>query len=134
MTFPIAIEPGDETHAFGVVVPDLPGCFSAADTLDEVMTHAKEAILLHMEGMIAEGMDFPKTQPIEVHMSNPDFAGWIWAVVEVEDIRESHQAVRVNITMPKNLLDRVDKQAMTRHMTRSGYLAEAARKMMAEAS
>ena len=35
MKFIIAIEPGDETHSFGVVVPELPGCFSAGDTLDE---------------------------------------------------------------------------------------------------
>lgn len=35
MRYPAANEPGDEKHAFGVVVPDLPGCFSAGDTLDE---------------------------------------------------------------------------------------------------
>lgn len=31
MKCPIAIEPGSDTTAWGVVVPDLPGCFSAAD-------------------------------------------------------------------------------------------------------
>jgi len=41
MYYPIAIEPGDDTHAFGVVVPDLPGCFSAGDTLDEAMENAR---------------------------------------------------------------------------------------------
>ena len=39
----IAIEPGDETSAFSVIVPDLPGCFSAGDTLDEAVTNAEEA-------------------------------------------------------------------------------------------
>jgi hypothetical protein len=29
MKFIVAIEPGDADHSFGVVVPDLPGCFSA---------------------------------------------------------------------------------------------------------
>ena len=33
MRYPVAIEPGTETEAFGVVVPDLPGCFSAGDTM-----------------------------------------------------------------------------------------------------
>jgi len=33
--YPIAIEAGDDLKAFGVVVPDLPGCFSAGDTLDD---------------------------------------------------------------------------------------------------
>ena len=46
MHYPIAIETGTSTEAYGVVVPDLPGCFSAGDTLDEAMENAKEAIEL----------------------------------------------------------------------------------------
>ena len=49
MKFPIAIEPGDETTAFGVVVPDLPGCFSAGDTLEAAYANAAEAIELWIE-------------------------------------------------------------------------------------
>ena len=45
MKYPIAIEPGDESRAWSVVVPDLPGCFSAADSgIDEAIENAKEAI------------------------------------------------------------------------------------------
>lgn len=44
MKYPIAIEVDDETHAYGVVVPDLPGCYSAGDTLDLAYENAKEAI------------------------------------------------------------------------------------------
>lgn len=46
MKFPIAIEPGDENTTFGVIVPDLPGCFSARDTLEEAFENASEAISL----------------------------------------------------------------------------------------
>ena len=41
MLFPIAIERGDEQHAYGVVVPDLPGCHSAGDTFEEALANAK---------------------------------------------------------------------------------------------
>ena len=44
MRYPIAIEPGEAKTAFGVVVPDLPGCFSAGDTLDEAIANAAETI------------------------------------------------------------------------------------------
>ena len=37
MKYPIAIEPGNDTQAWGVVVPDLPGCFSAADDEDDII-------------------------------------------------------------------------------------------------
>jgi HicB_like antitoxin of bacterial toxin-antitoxin system len=42
MRYPIAVETGDAKHAYGVVVPDLPGCFSAGDTLDEALTNSQE--------------------------------------------------------------------------------------------
>jgi hypothetical protein len=38
MRYPVAIEQGTDDTAFGVVVPDLPGCFSAGDTLDGAQT------------------------------------------------------------------------------------------------
>jgi predicted RNase H-like HicB family nuclease len=44
MRYPIAIEPGTESTAFGVVVPDLPGCFLAGDTLDDAMAGAEEDV------------------------------------------------------------------------------------------
>jgi predicted RNase H-like HicB family nuclease len=65
MRYPVAIETGDSKHAYGVVVPDLPGCFSAGDTLDEALTNAREAILLHHEGILDDGKLFPKPSAIE---------------------------------------------------------------------
>jgi len=44
MLFPIAIERGDEAHAYGVAVPDLPGCFSASDTFEDALANVREAI------------------------------------------------------------------------------------------
>lgn len=46
MKFLIAIEPGSEHTAYGVTVPDLPGCFSAGDTLEEALDNTREAIAL----------------------------------------------------------------------------------------
>ncbi|MGH8760577.1 MAG: type II toxin-antitoxin system HicB family antitoxin, partial [Burkholderiales bacterium] len=59
MHYPIAIETGTDTQAYGVVVPDLPGCFSAGDTLDEAMDNAKEAIELWLEVAIDDGQAVP---------------------------------------------------------------------------
>ena len=45
MRYPIAIESGNEKSAWGVVVPDLPGCFSASDDgLEEAIDGAQQAI------------------------------------------------------------------------------------------
>ena len=126
MRYPIAVEKGDETHAYGVIVPDLPGCFSAGDTLDEAMVNAKEAIELWMEMVLEDGHPIPEASPIATHQSNPEFAGWIWAVVEVDLSKLSGKAKRVNITLPERVLVNIDKAAARLGDSRSGLLAKAA--------
>ncbi len=92
MRYPIAIEPGDATHAYGVVVPDLPGCFSAGDTLDEAIANAPEAIALWLEAVVERGEVAPAAKPFETHRKNPELKGWIWAVVEVDLARLTDKA------------------------------------------
>ena len=58
MNYPIVIHK-DKRSDYGVTVPDLPGCFSAGGTLDEALAMAKEAIELHLEGLIEEGQPIP---------------------------------------------------------------------------
>ena len=130
MRFVIAIEPGDATHAFGVVVPDLPGCFSAGDSLDEAIDMAREAIDFHCETLIEDGGDVPLAQPVAAHQADPDFAGWIWAVVDVPVEKYFGPAEKVNITLPRLLLAKIDSYAKAHGATRSGFLAEAARSAM----
>ncbi|PTQ86840.1 type II toxin-antitoxin system HicB family antitoxin [Nitrosomonas ureae] len=84
MRYPIAIELGDEKHAFGVVVPDLPGCYSAGDTIDEAIDKAKEAIELWLETVIDGGGSVPNSKSISDHQANPEYKGWVWAIVTID--------------------------------------------------
>ena len=135
MYHPIAIEPGDDKHAFGVVVPDLPGCFSAGDSQGDAMAQTRDAILLHLEGLLDEGkaaFDQPgPPSPVDMHAGNPDFKGWIWAIVEIDPEDLSDAVERVNITLPKRVLTAADRYAAARGETRSGFLARAALETMA---
>lgn len=93
MKFLIAIEPGTETTAFGVVVPDIPGCFSAGNTLDKAVNNACEAIELWCRTVIEDGGNIPVAKTLAEHQSNPDFAGWVWVVVEVP-VQAATQSVK----------------------------------------
>lgn len=127
MKYPIAIEPGDDTHAWGVAVPDLPGCFSAADSgIDEAIENAKEAIAAWIEAVMDDGGDIPAPSPIAAHRANPEFDGWIWAVAEVDPAILDDKAERVNITLPRRVLARLDARARAAGETRSGYIAKLA--------
>eukprot|EP00825_Cyclidium_porcatum_P002506 TRINITY_DN11154_c0_g1_i1.p1 TRINITY_DN11154_c0_g1~~TRINITY_DN11154_c0_g1_i1.p1 ORF type:complete len:144 (-),score=2.40 TRINITY_DN11154_c0_g1_i1:23-454(-) len=123
MRYPIAIEQGGDDQAFGVVVPDLPGCFSAGDTLDEAVDNAKEAIEFWLETVIDDGGAVPSPKSIAEHQANPEFAGWIWAVVPVDLAALSDKVERVNITLPARILRRIDAAAKASGETRSGFIA-----------
>ncbi|OQX14025.1 MAG: hypothetical protein BWK73_10690 [Thiothrix lacustris] len=84
MYYPIAIEPGDDQHAYGVIVPDIPGCFSAGDTLDEALIQAEDAILLQLEDYLDAGKPFPQPSPVETLRHLPDYAGFIWSIAKVD--------------------------------------------------
>ncbi|MDR1661239.1 MAG: type II toxin-antitoxin system HicB family antitoxin [Azoarcus sp.] len=124
MKYPIAIESGDKNHAWGVVVPDLPGCFSAADSgIDEAIENAGEAIAAWIEAVLDDGGEIPAPTSIDAHRANPEFAGWIWAIAEVDPAILDDKAERVNITLPRRVLARLDARARAAGQTRSGYIA-----------
>ena len=127
MRYPIAIEPGDETQAFGVVVPDLPGCFSAGDTLDEALSSAEEAVVAWIDAMLDREQAIPQPSSIDsLRAAHPEFAGWVWAVVSVDPARLDDKIERVNITLPCRVLARLDAAARAAGETRSGYIARIA--------
>jgi predicted RNase H-like HicB family nuclease len=57
--YPIAIEIGAGEAAYGVVVPDLPGGFSAGDTLDEAVAGAEEAAAAWVDATLDAGGAIP---------------------------------------------------------------------------
>jgi len=123
MRYPIAIEPGTETTAFGVVVPDLPGCFSAGDTLDEALSGAEEAAAAWIDAALDQGEAIPAASSLEALRSNPDFAGWAIGVITLDPALLDDTSERVNITLPRRVLRRLDALAGAAGESRSGYIA-----------
>ena len=135
MLYPIAILPGDAQHAWGVEVPDIPGCFSAGDDLDDAMAMAREAIEIHLEILAEDGAAIPAAQKVTVHQTNADFKGCIWALVDIDITKYLGKAEKLNITLPAHLLTRIDEHVKHHPevKSRSGFLASAALKVLQQA-
>ena len=125
MNYPIAIEP-QPGSAYGVQFPDLPGCFSAGETLDEAIANASEALAFHIEGLLDAGEKIPTPLDLEHHATHPEFTGMIWAVVTVDLASLSGKSERLNISLPERVLRRIDAAAEKNGESRSGYLARVA--------
>lgn len=130
MRFPIVIHK-DTDSDYGVTVPDLPGCFSAGETIDEALSQAVEAIELHLDGMLQDNEPLPTPRPMDDHQNNPAYAGGVWAIVTVDLSKISGRARRVNVTLPERLLTIMDQYATKRGETRSALIAQATMEFMA---
>lgn len=131
MLYSVYVHMGDNKHAHGVTIPDFPGCFSAADDWDSLPMNIQEAIELYCEG---EDMKIPAPTPLEQLVSRPEYEGGAWLLVDVDVSRLSTKPVRINISLPENLVQNIDRYAKAHHLTRSGFLARAALAEMQKAS
>ena len=125
--YPAIVEAGDQP-GFGVFFPDLPGCVSAGATVQEAAARAEEALALHLAGMVEDGETLPDPTPLDRLPADPDVREVARLLVRAE---LPGRAVRVNITLEEGLLAAVDRTARARGLTRSGLLAEAARRLLA---
>lgn len=134
MQLPIAIHK-DDGSVYGVTVPDVPGCFSHGETIQEAINNAKEAIYGHLEALLEIGEKAEiKESSIETLVANPDFAGAIWAMVDVDLSKVDPSPERVNISLPRFVLSKIDSYTKAKHETRSGFIARAALNELAHSS
>ncbi len=123
MRYPIVIEAGTSVAAYGVIVPDLPGCFSAGDNLDEAIAAAEEAAAAWIDTALDAGEPVPRPSALEVVRDNPDYRGWAFGVITLDPALLDDTIERVNITLPRRVLKRLDALARAAGESRSGYIA-----------
>lgn len=121
----IAVVHKDQNSAFGVSFPDFPGCITAGNTIDEAKDMANDALALHIKGMIEDAEKIPPPSNLEDIMADPDYSD-ASAILVVTVTDPKPRSVRVNITVPKDMLHQIDTIAKKRGMSRSSFLVNAA--------
>ena len=116
----------DEGSSYGVTVPDLPGCFSGGDTLEEAFDNAREAIVGHVETLLMDSQPIPKVLPLDAHQANDDYRDGLWGFVDVDLTDIPPKSVCVNVTIPSPVLALIDETAAKAGESRSSFLTYAA--------
>ena len=132
MLYPIAVEKGSETEAYGVIVPDIQGCFSAGDTFEEALENIKEAIAGHLEILADNDEDIPLASEVSKFLDDKDYLNMIWAVVDIDVSRYLGRAEKINVTLPSRLIHLIDDKVKkdSRFKSRSAFLAASAEKLL----
>lgn len=127
MLYPIYVHK-DEGSAYGATFPDIPGCFAAADDIDALPLAAQDAVEAHF------GIDndpIPDPSAPDAWIDHADYQdGGFWMMVEINLSKIRSRSKRINISMPEELIERIDKTARARGQSRSAFLASAAEKEM----
>ncbi len=126
MTTYFAVIDKDADSAYGVWFPDLPGCFSASDEMEGIHSNALEALSLY-----AEDSSMPKPKSLEDvrEIAKEDIAAGAF-IMGIPYVSLTGRTVRANITMDAGLLQGIDEVAKSRGLTRSAFLAQAAREQI----
>ena len=122
-----AIVHHDQGSSYGVQFPDLPGCFSAADRLEDLERLSREALALHLEGLIESGDEAPAVSSPESIAKLKEARGGFLLAVTAE---APGKAIRINVTLPESTLRRLDSYAAKRGGNRSALLARGAELLM----
>ncbi|MGN6140265.1 MAG: type II toxin-antitoxin system HicB family antitoxin [Ralstonia sp.] len=96
------------------------------------MRNTREAIAGHLQTLAERGEDVDVTcSTIEDLTKQDEYAGAIWAIVEIDDEELDRTPEPINVSLPRFVLRKLDRFAEKRHETRSGLLARAAMELMA---
>ncbi len=118
----VAVIDKDPGSAYGVQFPEVPGCYSAADSFDDIVPNAIEALSLFFE-------DCAPVPPRGIEAVREQVAARIAegaVLMMIPYVRDRKRVVRVNLSLEKGFLDTLDEAARMRGMTRSAFVEKAA--------
>jgi len=115
----------EEKSDYSVSFPDFPGCVTAGATLDEARALAEEALAFHVEGIVQDGEAIPEPSSLESIMADMESRSAVAILVPLRS--PAPKTVRVNITLPDDVLSAIDRYAESHGYSRSGFIAKAAR-------
>ena len=119
---------------WGVRIPDLPGCHGAGATVEAAITDATSTARKWAEHRTGKGQGVPVGRPLRqiIDEEELDVAASETGVM-IPLLLDSGRAVRANLSLDAALLAAIDEAAKVRGLTRSAFVASAARdKIMAQ--
>lgn len=123
----------DQGSAYGVIFPDIPGCFSAGDTFEEAVANAEEALRQHADVAAENGLKLPEPRGFDELLADPAVRKEIGGVplIAVPLMEATDDQIEVSLSVDRALYDAIVDAADASGMTRADFLAAAAREKIA---
>jgi predicted RNase H-like HicB family nuclease len=120
MTRYFAILSKDNDSAFGVHFPDLPGCTSGGDTMDDALGNAAIALRMWAEDVVK----LPDASSMEALLRKPDVIEDLrrGSVVLMVPLLTAGRKQRLNIMLEPDIIEAADRAAEIAGVSRSVYI------------
>jgi predicted RNase H-like HicB family nuclease len=133
MAYYVGIVDGSK-NVWGARLPDFPGCHGGGASPKEAVDDLVRALREFAVDMIADGEALPEPTDLgkildDIAEGREDRGGTVMVPLLVD----SGRPVRANISLAAGLLAQIDEEAKRRGLTRSAFLASAARDKFIEA-
>jgi predicted RNase H-like HicB family nuclease len=117
--------------AYGIRIPDLPGCYGGGPTPEAAIADAMSAARDWINHRAVKGEPAPKPRSMVQILKTEDIdASKNEVAVIVPVVLDAGRTVRASLTFDAGLLEAIDAEATRRGLTRSAFLASAARKRL----
>jgi len=108
--YPAIFDPCEEV-GYTVTFPDLPGCITEGDSVEEALSMAKEAMALHLWGMEDDCDPIPlPTPPAKVPVPEGGFASLVEVWMPPFRDKMANKAINKMVTLPKWLKDLAERE------------------------
>lgn len=117
----------EEDGVFGISFPDFPGCVASGATAEEAFERGSSVLAFHVAGMLEDGDVIPRLRSMK-EIADQDgralLEGATWVRVPLD---LPGKAIRINVSLEDRLVEQIDRAAKASGVSRSGFLAEAAK-------
>lgn len=125
MKYPIVIDWGDDTHATGIMIPDL-NVATAGDSIEEAFDNAIEAAALELENFVHTKAAIPEPSSLHKIKGNSEYEGMSFSLMEINISPYLGKTEKVTVTLPSYIVTSIDKHVAVHNLkSRSSFLTDA---------
>lgn len=126
MLYPVAIQQRDGIyHAH---LPDIPDLNIQNVSMADTIATARQSVMNHLIQLIDEEIELPEASEINTHLTNQKYAGWTWAIINIDINRIAGEKVNVNVNLPKRFYERLQQYLDTNQLDLNVFVIDSIKK------
>lgn len=103
----------EDSSGYSIIFPDIPGCSTCGDTIEEVYEMATDALCLCLWSMVDRGISIPKpSSPSDIELADGGFVALIGADVDAYRRQMENRAVKKTLSIPSWLNEQAEKAGL----------------------